>query len=262
MSVCVKAVPGIPLVEKMFFRNFIGLIALLPAVTKSKDLLKVNNKTFMFLRCFFGLVGVALYYYTISMLPLGNAVIINKLSPFFVIILSILFLKEKVTSRQVIAVCIALAGAAFIIKPRLDLIMLPSLIGLLGAFSAGAAYTTIKHLSKTDKATTIVFYFCLSSTLVTIPILAVTGFKIPTATELLFLIGIGISALIAQVFMTNGYRHAPASELAIYTYANPVFSFIIGLVIFAEIPDSFTIIGGLLIIAGAIFSHLSTRAKF
>lgn len=259
MSLCVKSVPNIPLAEKMFFRNFIGLLALIPTLMKNKSLIKVHNKPFLLLRCSFGLLGVAFYYWTISQLPLGNAVIINKMSPFFVIFLSVLFLKEKVNRQQVFAILLALIGAMFIVKPQFDLIVLPSLVGLLGALTAGAAYTTIKHLSKTDQATTIVFYFCLSSSLVMIPVMMLTGFVIPNLTEFLFLVGIGVSALVAQMFMTNAYRHAPASELAIYTYANPVFSFILGFIIFLEIPDILTVLGGLIIIGAALFSHASKK---
>jgi len=259
MSLCVKSVPNIPLAEKMFFRNFIGLLALLPTLLKSKELLRVTNKPFLLLRCTFGLLGVALYYWTISQLPLGNAVIINKVSPFFVILLSVMFLKEKITKHQIGAVLIALGGAMLIVKPQFNLIVLPSLIGLLGALSAGAAYTTIKHLSKTDAATTIVFYFSLSSTLVMIPIMMFNGFVIPSFKEFVFLVGIGVSALIAQMFMTNAYRHAPASELAIYTYANPIFSFVLGFIIFFEIPDTLTIFGGSFIILAALYSHLSKK---
>lgn len=259
MSLCVKSVPNIPLAEKMFFRNFIGLIALMPAMIKSKDLLIVHNKRFLSLRCTFGLLGVAFYYWTIALLPLGNAVIINKMSPFFVVILSIVFLKEKITRKQVGAIILALLGAMLIVKPQLDIVIIPSLVGLLGALLAGAAYTSIKHLRKTDAATTIVFYFCLSSSIVMIPIMLVNGFVIPNLSELFFLMGIGISALVAQIFMTNAYGHAPASELAIYTYANPVFSFLLGFVVFLEIPDMLTVLGGSLIIAAALFSHLSKK---
>lgn len=259
MSLCVKSVPNIPLAEKMFFRNFIGLIALLPSIVKSKSLLSVHNKSFLFLRCTFGLLGVAFYYWTISQLPLGNAVIIHKMSPIFVMILSVFFLKERITRKQAFAIILALCGVMLIVKPRLDIAIMPSLFGLLGALFAGAAYTCIKHLSKTDSATTIVFYFCLSSSIATIPIMLVNGFVIPTLYELLFLLGIGISALVAQIFMTNAYRHAPASELAIYTYANPIFSFVLGFVIFLETPDLLTILGGTLIIIAALYSHLSKK---
>lgn len=259
MSLCVKSVPNIPLAEKMFFRNFIGLLALLPTLMKHKSLVKVHNKPFMLLRCTFGLMGVAFYYWTISQLPLGNAVIINKMSPFFVVLLSVLFLKEKVTKEQVFAILLALVGAMFIVKPQFDLIIIPSLVGLLGALAAGGAYTTIKHLSKTDHPTTIVFYFCLISTLVMVPIMLVTGFVVPDLRSLAFLLGIGISALVAQMFMTNAYRHAPASELAIYTYANPVFSFLLGFVVFMEIPDFLTILGGMTIIGAALYSHTSKK---
>jgi len=251
MAAAVKSIPGIPLAEKVFFRNFIGLIAVGVPMLRNRVSFKPNNPKLVFLRSAFGLSGVALYYTSLEQLNLSDAVIINKLSPFFVIMLSMLFLREKIKKHQFAAIGLALIGAALVVKPGFNFELGPALIGLTGAFFAGAAYTTIRKLSAFDSAKLIVFYFCLFSTLVTIPIMMAGQFVVPTGTELISLIIIGLSALTAQLFMTNAYRHAPASQLSIYTYANVVFSTILGFVLWAEWPDTLTLVGALLIIAGS-----------
>lgn len=251
MAAAVKSVPGIPLAEKVFFRNFIGLIAVGIPMLRNRVSFKPNNPKLVFMRSAFGLTGVALNYAAIERLNLSNAAIIGKLAPFFVIILSMIFLKEEIRKHQFGAIALALIGAAFVVKPGFNFEMGPAIIGIFGAFFAGAAYTTIRKLSAYDPAQLIVFYFCLFSTIVTIPFMASGQFVVPSGSELVSLILIGLSALIAQLFMTNAYRHAPASQLSIYTYANVVFSTILGFLIWAELPDALTLLGAGLIIAGS-----------
>ena len=255
MAAAVKSVPNIPLAEKVFFRNFIGLIAVGIPMLRHRASFKPNNPKLVLLRSVFGLSGVAMYYTSLSKLNLSDAVIINKLSPFFVIILSMLFLGEKIRKHQVAAIIMALVGAGLVVKPGFNFELLPALIGLTGAFFAGSAYTTIRKLSSYDSAKLIVFYFCLFSTLVTIPFMAAGQFVVPTSTELFSLVLIGLSALVAQLLMTNAYRHAPASQLSIYTYANVVFSTLLGLVIWAEWPDALTLVGAILIVGGSFVNY-------
>lgn len=261
MATTVKSVNEFPLIQKVFFRNFVGVVILLFYVMRDKSILKVKNKPLMFGRCAFGLTGVFLYYWSISLLNLSEAVVINKLSPFFVIILGGLILKEKIRPSQFIAVVLALVGIVILVNPKLNMDILPASIGLLGALSAAGAYTIIRELRHTDKPMTIVFYFCLSSTLVTLPLL-LQNFVVPTPIELLQLILIGVFALIAQLLMTNAYRYAPASQLSIYTYMNIIFSTIWGVVFWHEsLEISFILGAGLIIFAGFINFYTARKAK-
>lgn len=251
MAASVKSVPHIPLAEKVFFRNCIGLIAVGIPMMRRRISFKPNNRRLVLLRSVFGLLGVAFYYTSLGLLNLSDAVIINKLSPFFVIVLSIIFLKEEIKKHQFAALSLAIIGAALVVKPGFNFEILPALIGLASALFAGSAYTTIRKLSETDHPQLIVFYFCLFSTLVTIPFMVAGQFVLPSLKDLLFLVSIGISALIAQLFMTNAYRHAPASQLSIYTYANVVFSTLLGFIVWHEVPDTLSLAGAALIIAGS-----------
>lgn len=250
MATTVKSVNEFPLAQKVFFRNFVGVIVLSFFVFKDRDILKVNNKKLMAARCAFGLLGVFLYYKSLSMMNLSEAVVFNKLSPFFVILFGGLILKEKIKPIQFISVAIALAGVIVLVRPTTNVDFMPALIGLGGAMSAGAAYTIIRQLRLSDRPKTIVFYFCLSSTIVTAPLM-IGNFMMPDLSSLLQLILIGVFALIAQLLMTNAYRHAPASQLSIYTYLNIVFSSIWGLMFWQEnLTGTFLMGAGLIVFAG------------
>lgn len=259
MAASVKYAAGIPTPEKIFFRNFVGVLILAPTVIKNKEILVVNNWKLVLLRSLFGVLGVLFNFYAISKLYLADAVILNKLSPFFVIIFCYIFLKEKITKANIISIVIAVLGALFVIKPSFNVSIVPALSGAISAVFAGLAYTVIRSLSKYDKPQTIVFYFCLISSMSMIPVILYNGFIIPNLNQFTGLISIGISASIAQLFMTNGYRYAPASQLAIYGYANIIFSIVLGIVIWREIPDMYSIMGASIIIFAGIYNFIKSK---
>ncbi|MTI49250.1 DMT family transporter [Sporosalibacterium faouarense] len=259
MAATVKSLDNIPTAEKIFFRNIFGFIIAFSMVRKKKKPLLGNNIPILLLRSTFGLLGVACYFYALSQVRLADAVILNKMSPFFVLVLSAIFLKEKIKKLQFVSLILAVGGAMLVIKPEFNSSILPSVIALGSAFFAGAAYTTIRHLRHTDAAETIVLYFTFVSTVVMIPFMIFGQFVVPSPTEILGLLGLGLFATTAQFLMTNAYRFAPAGELSIYTYTNIVFSTFIGLIIWAEVPDSITIIGATLIVAAGFFNYYANR---
>ncbi|KAB3526243.1 DMT family transporter [Alkaliphilus serpentinus] len=262
MAASVKSVPNLPLTEKMFFRNFIGLLAVSITLIRTKTSIKVHQPLWMLLRAILGLSGVGLYYAALERLPLADAVILNKLSPFFVMIFAVAFLKERIKTGQKLAILVSLLGAVIIIKPTFDITIIPGLLALLSAVFAGAAYTIIRKLSATDKPIVIIFYFCLVSSILLIPFMMIEGVVMPSLTESLGLLSIGISAFLAQFFMTTAYKLAPASELSVYTYINILFSSLWGIVLWSEIPDFLSFLGGaLIIVAGIINYYVTAKAK-
>jgi len=262
MAASVKAVPHIPLAEKIFFRNLLGVFIMGGIIIKNKKSFKSANTKLLALRCIFGILGVVGYFYSISKLSLSDAVLLNKMSPFFVILLSLIFLKEKIHRLQAYAMLIAILGAGFIIKPQFNYSMIPALIGLFSAVFAAAAYTVIRQLRLYDSPELIVFYFCLFSCIAMLPFIVSGHFIIPTSKDLIILLLIGLSATSAQILMTTGYRFAPASQLAIYGYANIIFSTIFGIILWSEFPDLLSITGGLLIILGGFINYISNNNEY
>ncbi len=260
MAAAVKFLGDIPTAEKIFFRNLIGVAAAFVIVKRRNETLVGNNVKLLILRSTFGLLGIAAYFYALSQIKLSDTVILNKMSPFFVVIFAALFLKEKITKKQIIALITAAAGAVFVIRPGFDSNIFPALIALLSSLFAGIAYTIVRELRKTDSAATVVFYFSLFSTLAVIPFMLRGNFIVPQGSEILALLGVGVFATTAQLFMTNAYRHAEAGELSIYTYANIVFSSLLGMLFFQEIPDLMTVIGGVLIITAGYINYRSKTA--
>ncbi len=253
MQALVKLLGDLPVYEKVFFRNAISLIVAYFVCKQNGSKLfgNKNSRNLLFYRSIIGSVGMVLYFYAIPNMLLADANMINKLSPFFLTIFAVIFLKEKLKNYQIPTLIIVLIAAMFIIKPKFDLSVLPATVALFSSIFAAAAYTFVRFLGKQERPETIIFFFSFVNTvLMLIPTLI--HFTQPTSQQLMLLFFTGIFAAIGQFGLTHAYKLAPASEIAIYNYANIIFVAIIGFIIWQEILDIYSIIGGIIIISISI----------
>lgn len=244
--------------EKLFFRNLIGVVMLLFTIRgQNINIWGSSNKSrlFMFYRCASGLTGAVLYFYSINKLYLADSALLNKLSPFFVAIFATFLLKEKLEKHQIPVLIVVLFGALLVIKPKFNFEMLPALAGFLSAIFAGGAYTLVRYLRTMEEPSTLVLWFSAFSMIGMIPPMLIQGFVMPNGTQLFYLILTGIFATIGQIALAYAYKYALANEISVYQYLSIIFSAIIGFVFWKEIPDTLSIIGGILIIGAAIFNY-------
>jgi drug/metabolite transporter (DMT)-like permease len=248
----------IPVFEIVFFRNFTGGLIVLAILLKRGINPLGNNRKVLAIRGISGTIGVIMYFYAISNLVLADAVMLNRTSPFFVIILSSVFLHEKLKKLQIPALMLAFIGIMFISRPRFDVSFFPAAVGLLSAVFAGTAYTTLRHLRHTDTPLVIIFYFTMVSSLAMIPVMALGQWETPDGEQWGILIGLGLMGLAGQHLMTYAYRYAKAGEVAIYGYSSVLFAMTLGAVVFHEIPSYLSFIGAGCIITAA---YLNARAS-
>ena len=264
MNMFVKLSGDLPSIQKSFFRNLVsmGVAAFMLIRSKTSFHFEKKNLPLLILRSTFGTLGILFNYYAISHLNLSDASVLNKLSPFFVIIFSYFFLKEKITPTQVACVIIAFIGSIFIIKPTFAFTeMFPSLIGFAGGLSAGAAYTCVRSLSlRGEKGAFIVFFFSCFSCLVTLPYL-IFNYAPMTGTQLVFLLLAGVSASGGQISITAAYANAPASEISIYDYTIVIFAALWSFLLWGEIPDMMSVIGYVIIFTASFFVFLYNKKK-
>lgn len=254
MSAFVKLAGDLPSFQKTFFRNLVSCIVALIFIFKNKHSFfgKKSSQKILLLRSALGTVGVIFNYYAIDSLVLSDANMLNKLSPFFVIIFSALFLKEKINIRQISAVLIAFIGTLFIIKPTFNIEIMPFIIGILGAVFAAGAYTCLRVLGGKENTYTVVFYFSLFSIIVIFPFMA-SVYKPMTILQLVYLLLAGFFASIGQFGITLAYKYAPAKEISIFDYSNIIFSAIISFVIFNTLPDLYSFIGYIIIFSASYY---------
>lgn len=254
MNMFVRLSGDIPTFEKTFFRNFFALFIAAFAMIKNRCSIvpPKGARVDIVCRAVCGYAGVVCNFYAVDRLALSDASLLNKMSPFFAIIFSTFLLKERADKVQWAVVIAAFAGALFVIRPSFaNAELVPSIAGFCGGMCAGAAYTFLRRAAnKGVKGYYIVFFFSAFSTLAALP-LTIAQFVMPTLLQLAMLVGAGVSAAIAQFCITTAYSYAPAKEISIYDYSQIIFSALLGLVVFGQVPDMLSYIGYAIIVAAA-----------
>ena len=255
MSFFVRISGDIPTMEKAFFRNAVAIIASLILLIRSGEKIRIKKGCMgdIFLRCVFGTSGLIANFYAIDKLNIADANMLNKLSPFFAILISIPILKEKPKKIDILAVIVAFLGAMLIVRPTgSNMQLVPALIGLYGGFGAGAAYVFVRKLGKKGERTPIiVLCFSIFSTAVSIPFIAVNYVPLKPM-QLVCLVMAGLSATIGQFGITSAYKYAPAKEISVFDYTQVIFAAILGTLFLGELPQAMSFIGYVIIIGVAV----------
>lgn len=264
MSAFIRLAGDVPSIQKSFFRNLVALMFAFIVLIRSEDKFKFNktNLPFLIIRSICGTIGILGNFYAVDHLLLADASMLNKLSPFFAIIFSLIFLKEKASALQWCSIVIAFLGSLLIIKPSFsnpDLI--PSLIGVVGAMGAGLAYTAVRYLGmRKERGPFIVFFFSTFSCLVVLPYV-VMNYHPMTLAQLGCLLLAGLAAAGGQFSVTTAYTYAPAKELSVYDYSQIVFSALFGWAFFGQIPDQYSVLGYLIIFGVSLFMFIRNNKK-
>jgi len=206
-----------------------------------------RNKPLLFLRGFFGFMGLSAFFFTLTHIPIADSVVIQYTSPLFTALMAPFILREPGSRKQWMIYLIAFSGILLIVRPGFSLTFVPASIGLFGAFSAGIAYNLIRKLRQTEHPLNIILYLPAVSIPCSIPLI-VNNFVMPRGMEWIWLTFIGIFTFIAQVFLTKSLHMEKAALATNASYISIVFSTMWGFIFWNEIPDLLTLAGAAIII--------------
>ena len=264
MSMFVHLAGDLPSMQKSFFRNLVAALAAVVLLWRVGEPFRIRreNLPYFLMRSIFGTMGVLCNFYAVDHLVLSDASMLNKMSPFFVIIFSFLLLKEKMSPAQALAVAGAFIGSLFVIKPTFtNMALVPSLIGLCGGICAGIAYAMVRILGQRgQKGSSVVIFFSGFSCVVTLPYLLL-DFHPMSGLQILTLLGAGLAAAGGQFGITAAYYHAPAKEISIYDYSQIIFSTILGFFLFGQVPDRYSVLGYVIICAMALWMFVYNKNR-
>ena len=261
MSACVKYVStyGIPVFEIVAARALVSLILSYLDVKRKRISIWGNNKPLLFLRGAVGTLALMCVYYSVTTLPLAEATILQYVHPVFTALLGLLFLKERIQTPTIMCIALCLLGLLVMVQPALngnqvnDLPLFSVATALLGAFGSSIAYVVVRKLSQTEDSSVIIFYFPL----VALPISLVLiwgNFVWPSLFLTMMLILVGIFTQVGQYGLTKAMQTQAAGQASAYSYVQIVFSALIGVWLFNEVPSVWTYIGGSLIVTGALIN--------
>lgn len=252
--------------EIAFFRNFFGLLALLPMllapamrtadpVAVFRASVRTTRLSRYIVRALIGMVGMFFGFWSIANLPLSQAIALAYSSPIFVTVAAVLMLGEVVRIRRWMAVIIGFIGMLVIVRPFSHAFTMGSLVAVAAAVTSAIVAIQIKQLATTDSPDTIVFW----TYMLWVPMsLAAALFQWhwPQGITWLWLALTGLFGTIGQVMWTRALKLGDVSALTPISFMQLVVVTIAGWLLFDETVDRWTLLGaGIIFASTAYIAH-------
>ena len=214
-----------------------------------------------FLRATLILIGTGSFVSAIKYMPLADAMAIFFVEPFMVTLLGGFVLGETVGYRRLIACLIGFFGALFIIKPSFSLFGMVAFLPLLTAFSFTFYIFITRKMAQNMHPVTLQAYTALAAVIILLPIIIWandTNIELldpitPSLKAIFLLLGVGIAAIIAHLFITFALSMAPATIIAPLQYFEIVTATLFGYLFFSDFPDKWTFLGVFIIILSGVY---------
>ena len=237
----------------VFFRCLIGFVCMLPFIAHAGIRSLATRRPGMHaLRTAMGISAMFCVFYAFSHMPFAEAMAIIFARPLFTVTLAVLLLGETVGWHRTAAAVVGFLGVVMMVKPGTAAFDPVSLVAVTAALLGGFIAIVIKKLSRTETTTTIVMWFAVGGTIISfVPMLVV--WSAPTLAQwgLLFLVGVLGAA--GQISLTRAFSTGETSFVTPFDYMRLVLAALFGLLIFREIPDTWAIIGAVVIVSSGYY---------
>ena len=243
-------------VELVFYRSFFGLLMVFVILRQQRVSVVTRHWRNHLWRGISGSVALALFFYCITVLPLATAVTLNYTAPLFLTLFTMLVFKDKFHLPLAVAISLGFCGVVLLLHPTLQHDqLLPGLLGLISGFLAGIAYLNVKQLGQIgEPGARIVFYFSLTASVCSGVWMLFDTVHAITPRDLAILIGLGLSATLAQLSMTRAYRVGRTVVVGSMAYSTIIFASLFGMMLWGETLPLTGWMGMALIIAGGVIS--------
>lgn len=242
----------LPVFEVGMFRFFMSLLFYLPwLASNGLSAIKTERPFAHFWRGFFGATSLLAGIYAVHHLLLADATVLLFTIPLWSILLAALFLGERVRLRRSMATIAGFIGVLLMVKPHAG-IEPAAFVALFGAILATCAITTMKNLTRTEPLERIVFYFLFYGFLILL-IPALFVFEMPTPTEWMWLVLLGIFGSSGQFCLTRAYAAGEMTIVAPFDFTRIIVAGLVGYLFFNELPDAWGFAGAAVIMGSCVY---------
>jgi len=250
----------LPTTEIAFFRNFFGLVALLPIILRpGQPFPRTRHTGRYFVRASIGLASMLCLFWVVGHLPLSQAISLSYSTPIFVTIGAIVLLGETVRIRRWVAVAAGFIGVLVILRPWSHAFAPGMLIAVLAAALSALASIQNKQLTQLDPPNTVVFYTYLMWVPMSL-LPALVQWQWPDPAGWLWLVGIGVFGTLGQLLWVRALRIGEVSALQPITFIQLPVVVLFAWWLFDESPDHWTLTGAaIILIANAYIAHREAR---
>lgn len=250
----------LPTAEILFFRAAFSVGLLLPWAFRAGWSGVASNRPLEHTgRCISTFIAMMLWFHATGLTTLANSIAIQSTYPLFTIVLAMLFLGERPTPLRWAAAGIGFIGMLIIVRPGYIAIDLPTLMLLGAAVCYALSNTFVKHMSNTEPANRMVFIQNASLAALSLGP-ALYYWVTPNLAELPWIVALVLSGLAAHMFLTRALAAGEASVVMPFDFLRLPFAAILGYLLYTEVPDGPTIVGGIVIFI-AVSAIATTERK-
>jgi drug/metabolite transporter (DMT)-like permease len=254
MGVFIKlSAERLPVMEVVFFRNFLAVILLLPLVWHAGIAsIRMNRPKLFIGRAVINAIGMICGFTSLTMIPLAENTALTFTSPIFVTIGAVIFLGEVIRMRRVMAILFGLFGALVILRPGFTEVSLGALLALASALTIALASLLVKKMTETETSIAIVFWMVMIQTPLTL-IPSAMVWQWPDQLSWVFLWGMALCGTVAHILFTKACGLVEITSLQPLEFAKLPFSVVLAWLIFGEWPEIWVWIGGAVIFAATAY---------
>ena len=239
--------------EIAFFRNFFGLVVLLPVLLRTGvAALRTEHFGMHALRSGMQSMAMLMFFTALTLSPLADIAALSFLAPLFATVGAALVLREVVRLRRWSALIIGFAGAMVVLGPGFQEISQGLLLVVVSSAVWGATMLIIKNLGRTDSSLTITAYMALLMTPITL-VPALFVWRLPTLVELAGLAVLAALGTVGHLAMAQSFKEADASAVLPFEFTRLIWAALFGFWLFAEMPGLRTWIGGAMIFTAVTY---------
>ncbi len=262
MNLSVKMMGHMHVSQVVFFRAVVQIVLGLAVLIQQKQSPFGKNPKMLFMRGFFGSMGLLCYFYTLQIMPLGNAIVIHYLSPILTTLLAFLLGDEIVQKRQWWFFGLSFLGVVVVNGLSNQVTWFGILAGLGGAVFSAFAYNTIRRLKGIENPNVVVFYFPMVTLPLSLlyPTIVENAWRMPIHNEWFWLLVTGVATQIGQFFMTRAYQEDSTSRVSAISYAGVIWATAVGVFVFSENYSVWQFIGIGLVLLGMILNVILTKS--
>ena len=247
--------------EIMLYRSLVGILLVLAFGKYFKTLhqIRKENLSLHFIRNISHFGGQNFWFYAVALIPFSQLFAFEFSTPLFIVFLAPFFLGELLTKEKLIAAAIGFLGIMLVARPDLNTISWALIAAFLLPVCFAATAIATKLLTRKFSLTCILFWLVIMQTVFSL-ICAGYDFdiRIPTQTDLPFLLVVSVTGLTAHLCMTKAFSLAPVSVVMPIDFVRLPLISMVGYLFYNEVLTWYIILGSALVFVG---NYINIKAE-
>ena len=236
-----------------FYRSLMGLILITPFVARNNfKALHTKNMRLQIFRASINIISMICWFSAIGMMHFEKATALGFTTPLFTTVLAVIVLGEVIRFHRTAALLLGFIGIIIIIRPGYVPFEFGTILMLVASFSFSFVLIFVKKLSATDSSITIIFYHLLYMTPVFF-ILSLFYWENINLNQLIIFTLMGASGLLSHWCLAQAFKMSDTTFVMPLQFTKLIWASLIGLFLFAEQPDIWTWVGGVIIFISVVY---------